>query len=93
MIRLSFPGTSFPPLEVEPETPLPTCLSSANSPVLFGCRTGLCGTCAVRVRGGDAPAPDIDELEVLEIDADGIPDARLACQLKLRSDAELRRLR
>jgi ferredoxin len=89
MIRISFPGTRYPTLELPPEAPLPLHLTATNSPVLFGCRTGLCGTCTVRLTGGDAAPPDADESEILDIHAPDEPCARLACQVRLRSDASL----
>ena len=45
-------------------------LSVDNSPVLFGCRTGICGTCLVTVvatHAGELAPPDRDEREVLEM--------------------------
>ena len=60
-------------------------LSVRNSPVLFGCRTGICGTCLSRVRGAVAP-PDEGEQEMLDILAPGDPEARLLCQLRRTGD-------
>jgi len=67
-------------------------LTVKNSPVLFGCRTGICGTCVVEViAGAEAlPAPDEDELEILDLYADGQPAARLACQIDLQADITIR---
>ncbi|HMV67102.1 MAG TPA: 2Fe-2S iron-sulfur cluster-binding protein [Myxococcota bacterium] len=89
MIRLTFPGGRWPPLDLPDEAPLAVHLTATRSPVLFGCRTGLCGTCLVRVRGGDAVPPTADEIEILDIYADAEPGVRLACQIRLRADAEL----
>lgn len=66
-------------------------LTAQNSPVLFGCRTGICGTCLVTVTGQVAP-PDADEQEMLEVLAPGIPNARLACQIDLIDHLEIERL-
>jgi ferredoxin len=60
-------------------------------PVLFGCRTGICGTCLVLVSKGEehlSPASD-DEKEFLDIVASGQANARLACQLNVEGDLEL----
>lgn len=68
------------------------CLGFRNSPVLFGCRTGLCATCLVEVsevRGELAP-PDGEESEILEVYAPGNPRARLACRLRAEADMRLR---
>ena len=66
-----------------------------NSPILFGCRTGLCGTCAahVRVDTGALAEPTEEELETLELAFDGEPpgDARLLCQLRLTADVTIAR--
>jgi ferredoxin len=63
-------------------------LNASNSPVLFGCRTGICGTCLVRVKDGiqKLSAPDADESELLSIIAEDEKDVRLACQLYAEGD-------
>lgn len=63
-------------------------LTALNSPVLFGCRTGICGTCLVRAEGAVEP-PDEDEREVLDIYAHGDASARLACQLACTGEVHL----
>jgi ferredoxin len=63
-------------------------LTLDNSPLLFGCRTGICGTCISRVdatRGTLAP-PTQDEKDVLELLCPNEPKARLACQIRLSAD-------
>ena len=85
---LSFPNTQFKQLVVESGARLSVVLDATNSPALFGCRTGLCGTCAM-VIVGDLPAPDEDESEVLEIYAPEVPNARLACQIRVPGDLDL----
>jgi ferredoxin len=90
MIRLSFPGTHLPPLEVPRGHALAEHLGGGNAPVLFGCRTGVCGTCAVVVEpAGALGEPDPDELEVLALVAEDVPSPRLACQLRAVEDAAL----
>ncbi|MEM7447432.1 MAG: 2Fe-2S iron-sulfur cluster-binding protein [Myxococcota bacterium] len=80
-----------------------TCLASSGANVLditdetpatnvpYSCRSSSCGTCRVFVRPEDRdafePAED-DEQEVLDVFGDG-PDVRLACQLRLRKDADV----
>ena len=86
--KVRFPGQPFEELLVEEGTNLSVALDATNSPALFGCRTGLCGTCALIVRGELSP-PDEDEVEVLEVYADGAPGARLACQIEVRSELEI----
>ncbi|PKL79142.1 MAG: ferredoxin [Candidatus Melainabacteria bacterium HGW-Melainabacteria-1] len=78
-------------LSMSPQDALSEVLDVLNSPVLFGCRTGICATCLVRVHAGmeNLPPADENEQEVLEIYAEDQPDCRLACQLKLRGDVTL----
>lgn len=70
-------------------------LTISNSPVLFGCRTGICGTCLVEVeeeRQGRLLAPAADESELLSIIAPDIAGARLACQIALLADIKIKYL-
>jgi len=66
-------------------------LNIQNSPILFGCRTGICGTCLVNVREGMENLSEIgsDEIEYLEIIANTIANPRLACQLLVKGDVKL----
>lgn len=63
-------------------------LTIENSPLLFGCRTGICGTCIARVeaRSGELPPPSEDEKDVLSLLCPNEPKARLACQIRLSAD-------
>ena len=87
--QIFFPNTNFPPIKLKPHEPLSEYLTVENSPVLFGCRTGLCGTCLVEVIG-DIPPPTEEEKELLEILAPDNPSARLACQVNLTQDIVLK---
>jgi len=80
-----FPNTNYAPLTLEPHQPLAEQLTVRNSPVLFGCRTGLCGTCLVTATGNLAP-PSTTEQEILEMLAPGNPQARLACQIDVMGE-------
>jgi len=73
------------------ETNLSEILTVENSPILFGCRTGLCGTCMVEVEvmSGTLPPPEPDEAETLRMLCPGNTKARLTCQLKLKADIKL----
>lgn len=58
--------------------------------VLFGCRTGICGTCLVTVHAAGAlERPDAAEQETLDLLAPGNPRARLACCLKAAGELTL----
>lgn len=83
--RVDFQNAGFPPLQMQHGANLSEHLDVGNSPLLFGCRTGICGTCLVQVKGDVAP-PDEEELELLEVLAPNDEAARLACQVVLTSD-------
>lgn len=88
---VSFEDGGFAPVTVPDGRTLSEELHIKNSPVLFGCRTGVCGTCVVEVVEGAehlAP-PDEDEQEILELYAAGLPRARLACQIDVQGDVKL----
>lgn len=78
-------------LEVEEGKVLSRVLDVTNSPVLFGCRTGICATCMVRVVEGMDNLPSIqpEEFEVLEVYLDEPEGCRLACQLHLKGPVTL----
>lgn len=80
-----FPGTNYPPIAVPEHDNLANYLTVQNSSVLFGCRTGICGTCLCVIEG-EIPPPTLEEREVLEILAPGNPQARLACQVDVTND-------
>jgi ferredoxin len=86
--QISFPHADRSAILVASNSRLSDSLTIQNSPVLFGCRTGICGTCLVAIRGDISP-PDKDELEILEIFAPNNPLARLACQITVTGDIEI----
>jgi ferredoxin len=85
MCNIKFADSRFSPIGIPIGQPLAEVLTVQNSPVLFGCRTGICGTCVIGVIG-NVEDPAQDELEILELYAVGNPKARLACQLQVRGD-------
>jgi ferredoxin len=91
MVKVSFPGSEFKEIILQVDDRLSECLTVQNSPVLFGCRTGICGTCLVEVVGDVVP-PNVDELEMLETLAPNNQKARLACQVDVIGDVEIRRI-
>jgi ferredoxin len=62
---IQFPNTGHKPIQLPAQSQLAQHLTVQNSPVLFGCRTGICGTCLVQVEG-DLPDPSPEEQEVLD---------------------------
>ena len=94
-LSVEFPDTNFPPQQLPERACLPLHLNVQNSPLLFGCRSGLCGTCLIEVEA-DASAtlpPSAAESEALEIYAPGNTKARLACQLVPIGDLRIRKIR
>lgn len=45
-------GNSKDPVELEEESLLSEHLNIQNSPILFGCRIGICGTCSIEILEG-----------------------------------------
>lgn len=86
--KISFPNTDHASVTLNPHTPLAGSLTVQTSPILFGCRTGICGTCLVVVTGDVSP-PDADEQELLDLLAPNCLKARLACQLDITHDLEI----
>ncbi len=83
--RVHFPDTAFPELKVPAGLSLSRTLDVQNSPILFGCRTGICATCICLVEGSVSGAGE-DEQEILELFAPGQALARLACQVNVDAD-------
>jgi ferredoxin len=86
--RVRFMASGHPPVWLPRNSNLSEHLTVQNSPVLFGCRTGICGTCVARV-DGDIPPPNDEERDTLESIAPGDPRARLLCQLDLTADIDI----
>src|ERR1700712_1594254 len=91
---VEFPSTNHQAVCLPAGANLSEQLTVVNSPVLFGCRTGICGTCLVQIQAGEdnLTPPDEAEREALEIYAPDVKNARLACQIALTSDISLIRL-
>jgi ferredoxin len=90
-VTVRFPGGRYAPVELPPGGALAEHLDVHNSPVLFGCRTGLCGTCACVVQG-ELPPPGPEEREVLDVEWEGVAGARLLCQLRPQADLAVLRV-
>ncbi len=95
MPKINFPVSGEKEIILNNNELLSEALDVDNSPLLFGCRTGVCGTCLIEIlqeTNGHIAAPNEDEKEYLEIVAPNNPKARLACQIKLTADIQVRRL-
>jgi len=91
---IAFPETEHAPISLQGGTNLSEQLTILNSPLLFGCRTGICGTCLIQVEEGidSLQAPGTVEKEALEVYAPGNSRARLACQIFLNADVALKKI-
>ena len=77
-------------VEAPEGTPLQRIADAAGADITFGCRTGSCGTCRVRVTEGlghcgEAGPEERDFLKGL----DAPPDQRLACQVVVQGDVAI----
>ena len=84
--EVAFPNNSHPPLLLEDGSNLSRHLTATNSPILFGCRAGICGTClseVLKVYDGTLAPPTDHERDLLDVVAPENPRARLACQINL----------
>lgn len=89
---IRFSPESHSPVRLERGSVLSEHLTLDNSPVLFGCRTGICATCLIDVlaqENGELAAPSDDEKELLDIVAPDDAKARLACQIALCADIRI----
>lgn len=90
--KVVFPRTAFSPVVLPAEANLSEHLTVQNSPVLFGCRTGICGTCIsiVSALEGELRPPDADELDTIDVHATVEPSrCRLLCQMRLTADVAI----
>lgn len=88
--QVSFSVEGHAPVDVTEGQTLSEELDASNSPLLFGCRSGICGTCIIEVDTGDLPPPDEEEQEIIELHAPDNPKARLACQINLTCDISIK---
>ncbi len=88
---IEFNSSEFSPIKLPEGTNLSEALTICNSPVLFGCRTGVCGTCRIwlEIIDGNIQAPEDEERELLNIICPKDPLARLACQIQLTANIKI----
>lgn len=92
--RIKFIDSHLPELLLPEGSVLCEHLTAMNSPLLFGCRSGICGTCLCEIQAltGDMLAPTLDEQEALGLYAPSNPKARLACQIQLTTDIAIKKI-
>jgi ferredoxin len=91
--KVSFENSQKPELSLNEGDCLSEKLTIQNSPILFGCRIGICGTCAVEIVSEDKPlhARTHDENEFLGAMAPGRDNVRLACQIHINTNIKIKR--
>lgn len=97
MPKIEFLGNSIGPakiVDVESGGELVDICDHSFAPVPFSCRSASCGTCHIEIlAGGELLAPpEEQEAELLDI-LGGDPDARLACQARVKAGPGLIRIR
>ncbi len=71
-------------------TPLRDIAEHAGADLTFGCGSGSCGTCRVRVvRGFEHASPPGSEERDFLASLDAPPDQRLACQMRVNGDLDI----
>lgn len=88
--KVEFSNSDKTELRLQDGNELSKELTIENSPILFGCRTGVCGTCLCEVLKGSPKLPSEEELELLEVLAPDNANARLACQIKVTCNLTLK---
>ena len=90
--EIQFEESSFPSQKFTAGENLSELLHACNSPILFGCRSGICGTCLIEVVEGYPSPANPEEVEALEVYAPENPRARLACQMVLSCPLKIKKL-
>ncbi len=77
-------------VEAPAGTPLQRIADAAGADITFGCRTGSCGTCRVRMAAGlaNCSEPGPEERDFL-MGLDAPADQRLACQVTVQGDVDI----
>lgn len=91
--KIEFAESDKAPVELSQGDCLAEKLTIHNSPILFGCRIGICGTCAVEVVSEDSPLHErtYDEKEFLGTMAPGRDNVRLACQIHINTNIKIKK--
>ena len=66
-------------------------LNIRNSPILFGCRMGICGSCAIQIESDDplAYVKTSEEIEFFSAIGRAEENLRLACQISASFDFKI----
>jgi ferredoxin len=76
--------------DVPAGTKMATAAENAGASLLFGCRSGNCGKCRVRVKHGAENLSEVGEREFSFLKLiDAKPNERLACQVRVNGDCAI----
>jgi ferredoxin len=77
-------------VEAPAGTPLQAIADASGADITFGCRSGSCGTCRVRILAGleHCSAPEPEERDFL-LGLGAPDDHRLACQVRVQGDVDV----
>lgn len=91
--KIEFSNSDKPPVELKEGDNLSEKLTIHNSPILFGCRIGICGTCAIELLEQSSPLHERthDEKEFLGAMAPGRDNVRLACQININTNIKIKK--
>lgn len=94
--EISFTQKEYAPVLLNGGDELSEKLTIQNSPILFGCRTGICGTCLIAIHE-ESPNPlhprTNDEEEYIEGLYPENKNYRLACQIKLNTNIKIEKIK
>jgi len=92
---IEFIGSGKAPIELNNGDNLSEKLNIHNSPILFGCRIGICGTCSIEileVQGTPLHGRTHDEKGFLEALVPGEENIRLACQIHINTNLKVKKI-
>jgi ferredoxin len=93
--RIAFLNADKVPVVLNEGDNLSEKLNIHNSPILFGCRIGICGTCAIEIveeDGSPLHPRTHDEVGFLEAIAPGQDKVRLACQIRINTNLKVKKI-
>lgn len=94
-VTLAFEDSKYSEVKLTPGANLSEVLNIQNSPILFGCRTGICGTCLIEVVAEASPglhSRTVNEREFFEAMAPDRSNLRLACQVHIDVNARIKKV-
>lgn len=76
-------------VEAPEGTPLQAIADASGADITFGCRSGSCGTCRVRIEEQDHCSPANSEERDFLAGLGAPPEERLACQVCVTGDIQV----